>query len=97
MKKKCIPDPSLTAPFLGIYRYENVLLTATHNHSAVGGYLQYFAYLASSLGFVDDSFQAIKKGIVEVSALTKNAPSNLSRYRTASLPRWTYYRYPFDH
>ncbi len=69
-----------------------MILSATHNHSTVGGFLQvwmdgfrliqehaliymrhfvnvlqYFAYLASSLGFVEDSFQAYKRGIVQAS------------------------------
>ena len=48
-----------------MYRHENVLISATHNHSAAGGFLQYFSYLASSLGFVDDTFQAYRRGIVK--------------------------------
>ena len=30
----------LEALYPGVYRHENVLISATHNHSAAGGFLQ---------------------------------------------------------
>ena len=38
LKMKVLED--LEALYPGVYRHENVLMSATHNHSAAGGFLQ---------------------------------------------------------
>ena len=38
VKIKVLED--LEALYPGVYRHENVLMSATHNHSAAGGFLQ---------------------------------------------------------
>ena len=44
----------------GLYRHDNVIISATHTHSGPGGYMQYLIYSAATLGFVEDSFQVIR-------------------------------------
>ena len=48
-----------------LYRTENVLISGTHTHSGPVGYFQYFLYQVTSLGFVEQMFDAIVDGIVE--------------------------------
>ena len=48
----------------GIYREDNLMLSATHTHSGPGGYMQYVLFSIASWGFVKESFQAIVNGIV---------------------------------
>ena len=50
-----------------LYKDENVMISATHNHAGPGGFSQYFVYHATSLGFYKDSLNAIVDGIVLVS------------------------------
>ena len=54
----------LKSIFNGIYHEQNVLLHAQHTHSGPGGYMQYFIFNLSILGFVKQSFQAMVDGIV---------------------------------
>lgn len=46
------------------YEEDNVLLTATHQHSGPGGYSTYALYNLSTLGFNRDNFDTIIRGIV---------------------------------
>jgi hypothetical protein len=56
----------LSAEFGDTYRFENVMLSATHTHSGPAGFLQYVLFSVSSMGFVEQTFQAMVAGIVEV-------------------------------
>lgn len=47
------------------WREENLLLTATHTHSAPGGYSHYLLYNLTILGFDPKNFEAVVAGIVE--------------------------------
>jgi len=49
----------------GVYRDDNIMLSATHTHSGPGGYHQYFFPTIPNLGFIDESFQIIVNGIVK--------------------------------
>ena len=50
-----------------IYSAENVLLSATHTHSGPAGYMQYALFQATSLGFINQTFNALVDGITKVS------------------------------
>lgn len=54
------------AKYGGVYRHENVLISATHTHSGPGGYLQYVLYTIASSGFSRQSLEAIVSGILLV-------------------------------
>lgn len=46
-----------------LYNEENLAISGTHTHAGPGGYLQYFVYSVTSLGFVRQSFEAIVEAI----------------------------------
>jgi neutral ceramidase len=52
-----------------IYTVDNVMLSATHSHSAPGGYHTYWMYQSVTLGFINETFNALVDGIVRVSQL----------------------------
>ena len=45
---------------------ENVVLSATHTHSGPAGFLQYILFEVTSLGFVEQTFDALVNGIARV-------------------------------
>ena len=49
-----------------IYNAENVVLSATHTHSGAAGFLQYVLFEVSSLGFIEQTFNAMVDGIARV-------------------------------
>lgn len=49
----------------GLYRDENICISATHTHSGPGGYSHYALYNLISLGFDEVNFNAIVDGICE--------------------------------
>ena len=49
-----------------MYSAENVLLSATHTHSGPAGYMQYALFQATSLGFINQTFNALVDGITKV-------------------------------
>ena len=49
-----------------MYSAENVLLSATHTHSGPAGYMQYALFQATSLGFINQTFDALVHGITKV-------------------------------
>ena len=53
-----------------IYYAENVVLSATHTHSGPAGFLQYILFEVTSLGFVEQTFNAMVDGIVNVNIFT---------------------------
>lgn len=50
----------------GLYCKDNVLLSGTHTHASPAGFLEYVLYSITSLGFVQQSFDALVDGITEV-------------------------------
>lgn len=46
-----------------LYREENVAISGTHTHAGPAGYLQYVVYSVTSLGFIQESFDAIVTAI----------------------------------
>eukprot|EP00878_Enallax_costatus_P043384 GHUV01051348.1.p1 GENE.GHUV01051348.1~~GHUV01051348.1.p1 ORF type:complete len:242 (+),score=47.48 GHUV01051348.1:74-799(+) len=57
----------LQAEFNGLYRSDNVAISATHTHASPAGYLEHLLYHVTSLGFVKQSFDAMLDGILEAS------------------------------
>ncbi|XP_022765982.1 neutral ceramidase-like [Durio zibethinus] len=53
----------LKTRFGDLYTQENVAISGTHTHAGTAGYLQYVIYSITSLGFVNQSFDAIVKAI----------------------------------
>ncbi|XVE94457.1 hypothetical protein REPUB_Repub02eG0010300 [Reevesia pubescens] len=49
----------LKTRFGDLYTQENVAISGTHTHAGPAGYLQYIVYSVTSLGFVNQSFDAI--------------------------------------
>ena len=46
-----------------VYTIENLSISGTHTHSGPAGFLQYIPYQFSSLGFVQETFDAFVDGI----------------------------------
>ncbi|KAL6295490.1 hypothetical protein ACE6H2_003632 [Prunus campanulata] len=53
----------LKSRFGDLYTEENVAISGIHTHAGPGGYLQYLVYSITSLGFVQQSFDAIVNAI----------------------------------
>ncbi|XP_029126159.1 neutral ceramidase 2 [Cajanus cajan] len=53
----------LHSRFGNLYTEQNVAISGTHTHAGPGGYLQYVVYSVTSLGFVEQSFDAIANAI----------------------------------
>ncbi|KAJ4702230.1 neutral ceramidase-like [Melia azedarach] len=53
----------LKSRFGNLYTEENVAISGIHTHAGPGGYLQYLIYSITSLGFVQQSFDAIVNAI----------------------------------
>ena len=60
--------PMQAADLGGWYNESNVGISGIHTHSGPGGYLQYVLYDITSLGFVEQSWEAVVDGIATVSA-----------------------------
>ena len=43
-----------------------MVLSATHTHSGAAGYMQYVLFEVSSLGFIEQTFNAMVDGIARV-------------------------------
>lgn len=50
-----------------MYNLDNVMISATHTHSGVGGYLMHTLFDLPSFGFSQQTFDAMVSGIVKVS------------------------------
>jgi neutral ceramidase len=48
----------------GQYSHDNVMLAATHTHSAPGGQMDYLLYSLTSLGFIESSADCVVRGVV---------------------------------
>jgi neutral ceramidase len=46
-----------------LYTKENLAISGIHTHAGPGGYLQYLLYHVTSLGFVQQSFDALVNAI----------------------------------
>ncbi|KAL6207610.1 hypothetical protein ACLB2K_018567 [Fragaria x ananassa] len=55
----------LKSRFGDLYTEENVAISGIHTHAGPGGYLQYFLYSISTLGFIQESFDVIVNAIVQ--------------------------------
>ena len=42
------------------------MISATHTHSGPGGYFQYFLYIITQEGFIQETVSAIVSGITKV-------------------------------
>jgi neutral ceramidase len=49
----------------GLYSEQNLVLHATHTHAGPGGSSAYFMYDVSILGYINENFEMIVKGIVQ--------------------------------
>lgn len=54
------------------YSFENLAISGTHSHSGPAGFLQYVLYQATSLGFVQETFDAWVTGISEAIVMAHN-------------------------
>ncbi|KAF8308277.1 Neutral/alkaline nonlysosomal ceramidase [Clavulina sp. PMI_390] len=77
----------LSALYPGLYTTQNVALVGTHQHSGVAGYHNYLLPTITSLGFVQQSFDAIVNGSVKavVDAHNSLKPGTLSIGNTTLL------------
>lgn len=48
-----------------LYNAKNVMLSSTHSHSGVGGYLQYTLYEISVLGWIEETVNPMVQGIMQ--------------------------------
>lgn len=55
---------AVAAAFPGLYSVNNIALVGTHQHSGVGGYFENLLPQLTSLGYVNESAQAIIDGSV---------------------------------
>ncbi|KAF8526003.1 Neutral/alkaline nonlysosomal ceramidase [Hysterangium stoloniferum] len=77
----------LDQQFPGVYSESNVAVVGTHQHSGAGGYLENILPQVTSMGFVNQSFQAIVTGSINAvrKAHSNLAPGNLSIGNTTVL------------
>ena len=64
---------ALSNTYGDLYTNDNVLISGTHTHSAPAGYFQYVMYEIMSLGFVNQTLQALVNGIVESINIAHNS------------------------
>ncbi|KAJ1416554.1 Neutral/alkaline nonlysosomal ceramidase, partial [Ochromonadaceae sp. CCMP2298] len=62
----------------GVYSMDSISISGTHTHSGPAGFLQYVLYQMTSLGFVQETFDAWVDGITQAILL---AHANLARGR----------------
>lgn len=77
----------LSSQYPGLYTNENIAFVGTHQHSGVGGYLENLLSQITSLGYVNQTADAIIKGSVLAvqRAHQSLAPGNLSVGNTTVL------------
>lgn len=70
----------------GIFTTENLSISGTHTHSGPAGFLQYVLYQVTSLGFVQETFDAWVKGIASsVVSAYKNMQDGSIRFAQGDL------------
>ena len=57
-----------------------MVLSATHTHSGPAGFLQYVLFEVTSLGFIEQTFNALVDGIARVN--TSDVSFHISHYRS---------------
>ncbi|KAI8637597.1 Neutral/alkaline nonlysosomal ceramidase [Parasitella parasitica] len=62
--KKRVID-ALEARYGALYTEKNVMISSTHSHSGMGGYLQYTLYEFASLGWIEETVKPMVDGIVQ--------------------------------
>ena len=72
VKQKVMEKIKNNAALSPYYNDKNVLLSATHTHSGVGGFSHYFLYNATTKGFISQNFDAIVNGIYQSIVLAHN-------------------------
>jgi neutral ceramidase len=70
MKMKVVQK--LQSRYGNMYTDDNVCISGTHTHSGPAGYFQYLLYEVMSLGFVQETLDALVDGIVESIARAHN-------------------------
>jgi neutral ceramidase len=63
VKQKVVEKVAANPALARYYNDTNILLSAIHTHSGPGGYSHYFLYNATTLGFIEQNFDAIVDGI----------------------------------
>ena len=62
----------LVKEYPGVYDETNVCITGIHTHSTPGGFHQYVLLDVTSMGFVEQSTNALVEGIFQVSGCNSN-------------------------
>lgn len=77
----------LAGKYGGRFNESNVLISATHTHSAPGGFSEYALYGLTTLGFQKATFDAVVGGIVRAAdrAVQSEAPASISFGRSQLL------------
>lgn len=70
---------SLNQELPGVFRDENLLISATHTHAGPGGFAHHALYNFTTIGFHPDVFEALRSGTVDaiVKAYKSTAPARL--------------------
>eukprot|EP01013_Petalomonas_cantuscygni_P017831 TRINITY_DN350_c0_g1_i1.p1 TRINITY_DN350_c0_g1~~TRINITY_DN350_c0_g1_i1.p1 ORF type:complete len:821 (+),score=208.21 TRINITY_DN350_c0_g1_i1:172-2634(+) len=83
-----------SAPTHGLYTGDNLVLSAIHNHGGPGGFAKLTLYSITTLGYNNETAEAIVAGIVEaVTAATQDLAANhasQSHARLALAASWLY-------
>ena len=76
---KVLENLDLTFP--GVYTEKNVLLSATHTLSVPAGFMQYFTFNITNLGFIQQNFDVMVGGITRSIKMAHEslAPGRYSR------------------
>ena len=72
---------NLQDKFGNLYNVKNIMISATHTHSAPGGYMMYVLFDLTTYGFIKQSFDALVNGITTVSLENCKNESNTKVYR----------------
>ena len=57
---------NLEKEFGSLYTEKNVMISATHSHSTPGGFMLHMLFDITTFGFVQETFDAMVKGITKV-------------------------------
>jgi neutral ceramidase len=71
---------SLDHELPGVFRDENLLISATHTHAGPGGYAHHLLYNFTTFGFHPDVFDSLRRGTVQaiLKAYKNTAPARLT-------------------
>lgn len=74
---------ALKKEFGVLYGEHNVAISGTHTHASAAGFLQYVVYDITSLGFVQQTFDAYVSGVVESVRMAHSSVSSSTLYYAA--------------